>query len=67
MTSNASMDIENQVFDMANVRGVLGGNTLSIQDSGTIIVDNTVNHDTNTEPYTQILSGQTINVNSATE
>jgi poly(beta-D-mannuronate) C5 epimerase len=67
MTSNASMDIENQVFDMANIRGVLGGNTLSIQDSGRVIIDNTVNHDTDTEPYTQILSGQTINVNSATE
>jgi mannuronan 5-epimerase len=67
MTSNASMDIENQFFDMANVRGVSGSNTLSIRDSGTIIIDNTSNHDTEIEPYTQILSIQTINVNSARE
>ncbi len=67
MTSNASMDIENQIFDMANIRGVSGSNTLSIRDSGTIVIDNTTNHDTEMEPYTQILSGQTVNVNSARE
>ena len=67
MTSNASMDIENQFFDMVNVRGVSGSNTLSIRDSGTIVIDNTTNHDTEIEPYTEILSGQTINVNSARE
>jgi mannuronan 5-epimerase len=67
MTSNASMDIENQFFDMVNVRGVSGSNTLSIRDSGTIVIDNATNHDTEIEPYTQILSGQTINVNSARE
>ena len=67
MTSNASMDIENQIFDMTNVRGVLGGNTLSIRDSGTIIIDNTIDHDTDIEPYTQILTGQSININSARE
>src|SRR5919106_759533 len=67
MTSNASMDIENQIFDMTNARGVSGSNTLSIRDSGTIIIDNTINHDTDIEPYTQTLSGQTININSSTE
>ena len=67
MTSNASMDIENQIFDMANIRGVSGSNTLSIRGSGTIDIDNTTNHDTEIEPYTQMLSGQTINVNSARE
>ena len=67
MTSNASMDIENQIFDMANIRGVSGSNTLSIRDSGTIVIDNTTNHDTEIEPYTQTLSGQTVNVNSARE
>ena len=67
MTSNASMDIENQFFDMVNVRGVSGSNTLSIRDSGTILIGNTTNHDTEIEPYTEILSGQTINVNSARE
>ncbi|MDQ3851983.1 MAG: hypothetical protein M3299_04030, partial [Thermoproteota archaeon] len=67
MTSNASMDIENQIFDMANIRGVSGSNTLSIRNSGTIIIDNTTNHDTEMEPFTQILSGQTVNVNSARE
>jgi parallel beta-helix repeat protein len=67
LTSNASMDIENQIFDMANVRGVSGSNTLSIRDSGTIIVDNTIDHDTDIEPYTQVLSGQSININSASE
>jgi parallel beta-helix repeat protein len=67
LTSNASMDIENQIFDMANVRGVSGANTLSIRDSGTIIIDNTIDHDTDIEPYTQVLSGQSININSARE
>ena len=67
LASNASMDIENQIFDMANVRGVSGSNTLSIRDSGTIIVDNTIDHDTDIEPYTQVLSGQSININSARE
>jgi hypothetical protein len=61
------MDIEKQFFDMVNVRGVSGSNTLSIRDSGTIIIDNATNHDTEIEPYTHILSGQTINVNSARE
>src|SRR5919112_4571602 len=67
LTSNASMDIENQIFDMANVRGVSGSNTLSIRGSGTIDIDNTTNHDTDIEPYAQTLSGQTININSSTE
>jgi poly(beta-D-mannuronate) C5 epimerase len=67
LTSNASMDIENQIFDMTNARGVSGSNTLSIRDSGTIIIDNTINHDTDIEPYAQTLSGQTININSSTE
>jgi parallel beta-helix repeat protein len=67
MTSNASMDIENQIFDMTNARGVLGSNTLSIRDSGTIIIDNTINHDTDIEPYTQTLSGQSVSINSSTE
>ena len=67
LTSNAGMDIENQIFDMANVRGVSGSNTLSIRDSGTIIVDNTIDHDTDIEPYTQVLSGQSIHINSASE
>jgi nitrous oxidase accessory protein NosD len=67
MSSNASMDIENQIFDMTNARGVSGSNTLSIRDSGTIIIDNTMNHDTDIEPYAQTLSGQTININSSTE
>jgi poly(beta-D-mannuronate) C5 epimerase len=67
MNSNASMDIESQIFDMTIVRGVSNSNTLSIRDSGTIIIDNTINHDTDIEPYTQTLSGQTININSSTE
>jgi hypothetical protein len=67
MSSNASMDIEDQIFDMTDARGVSGSNTLSIRDSGTIIIDNTINHDTDIEPYAQTLSGQTININSSTE
>jgi hypothetical protein len=49
---------------MTNVRGVSGVNTLSIRNSGTIIIDNTLNHDTDIEPYTQLLTGQTVNINS---
>jgi hypothetical protein len=64
MTSDASMNIEDQTFNMTNVRGVSGVNTLSILNSGTIIIDDTLNHDTDIEPYTQLLTGQTININS---
>jgi poly(beta-D-mannuronate) C5 epimerase len=67
LTSDANIDIENQIFDMANVRGFSGTNALSIRDSGTIIIDNAINHDTDTEPYTVVLSGQSININSASE
>ena len=67
MTSDASMDIENQVFNTANVRGISGANTLSVRDSGAIIIDNTINHDTDTEPYTQVLSDRSIIIKSASE
>jgi mannuronan 5-epimerase len=64
MTSDANMNIENQIFNMTNVRGVSGTNTLTIRDSSAIVIDNTINHDTDLEPYTQLLNGQTININS---
>ena len=67
MTSDASINIENQVFNTANVRGIAGANTLSIRDSGAIIIDDTINHDTDIEPYTQVLSDRSINIKSATE
>src|SRR5919109_2754647 len=67
MTSDASINIENQVFNTANVRGISGANTLSIRESGAIIIDNTVNHDTDIEPYTQVLSDRSINIKSASE
>jgi hypothetical protein len=67
LTSNARMDIEDQAFDMTNVRGILGSNTLSIQSSGTITVDNSTTHDTDIEPYTQILTDRTVNINSLPE
>ena len=67
LTSDASIDIESQTFDMTNLRGVSGTNTLSVRDSGTIIIDNTINHDTDAEPYRAVLSGQSININSASE
>ena len=65
MTLGASMNIENQIFDMTNIRGVSGDNTLTITNSGTIIIDNTMNHDTDIEPYTHVISSQSINVRSA--
>jgi mannuronan 5-epimerase len=65
ITLDASMNIENQIFDMTNIRGLSGDNTLTIRNSGTIIIDNTINHDTDIEPYTHVLSGQSINVRSA--
>src|SRR5215212_260449 len=64
LSSDASMVIENQTFDMVNVRGVSGDNTLSIRNSGTIIIDNTVEHDTALEPYTQVLSDQSVKIDS---
>ena len=67
LTSDASMDIENQIFSSTNIRGISGSNTLSIQDSGVITIDNSREHDTDEEPYTQILSSQTINIDSAQE
>jgi mannuronan 5-epimerase len=67
MTSDASINIENQVFNTANVRGISGANTLSIRESGAIIIDNTINHDTDIEPYTQVLSDRSIYIKSASE
>jgi len=65
MSSDATMDIENQTFDMVNVRGFSGDNTLSIRNSGTIIIDNTVEHNTALEPYTVVLSDQSMKIDSA--
>jgi hypothetical protein len=67
LTSDASMDIENQIFDMANVRGISGDNTLSIRNSGTIVIDNTMEHDTDVEPFTTVLSDESLNIDSAGE
>jgi mannuronan 5-epimerase len=67
LTSDASMDIENQIFDMVNVRGILGDNALSIRNSGTIVIDNTMEHDTDVEPYTTVLSSESLNIDSAGE
>jgi parallel beta-helix repeat protein len=67
MTSEASIDIQNQIFSSVNIRGISGANTLSIEDSGVINIDNSREHDTDEEPYTQVLSSQTINVDSARE
>jgi mannuronan 5-epimerase len=67
MTSDASIDIQNQIFSSVNIRGVSGANTLSIQDSGRITIDNSREHDTDEQPYNQVLSSQTINIDSARE
>jgi mannuronan 5-epimerase len=67
LTSDASMDIENQIFDMAKVRGILGDNALSIRNSGTIVIDNTMEHDTDVEPYTTVLSSESLNIDSTGE
>ena len=67
MTSDASIDIQNQIFSSVNIRGISGANTLSIEDSGVIKIDSSREHDTDEEPYTQVLSSQTINVDSARE
>jgi mannuronan 5-epimerase len=67
LTSDASVDIENQIFSSTSIRGISGANTLSIQDSGIITIDSSREHDTDEEPYTQILSSQTINIDSARE
>jgi hypothetical protein len=67
MTFDAGMIIEDQDFDMVNIRGVSGANTVTIQDSGTIIVDHAISYDTDEEPFTEVLSFRTLNVNSTTE
>lgn len=67
LTSDASIDIEDQQFSSVNIRGFSGANTLSIQDSGVITVDNNIEHDTDEEPYAHTLSSQTINVESASD
>jgi parallel beta-helix repeat protein len=67
ITWDASIDIENQIFSSVNIRGILGDNTLSIRDSGIITIDNNMDHDTDAEPYTQVLSSETINIDSARE
>lgn len=67
LTSDASIDIEDQQFSSVNIRGFSGANTLSIQDSGVITVDNNKEHNTDEEPYAHTLSSQTINIESASD
>lgn len=65
LTYDASIDIEDQQFSSVNIRGFSGSNTISIQDSGVITVDDNMEHDTDEEAYTHTLSSQTINIESA--
>jgi poly(beta-D-mannuronate) C5 epimerase len=65
MTMGATMNIENQNFDMINIRGVEGANTLTIRNSGEIIIDNSTAYDTDIQPYTEVLFSRSINVVSA--
>jgi mannuronan 5-epimerase len=67
LTLDASINIEDQDFSSVNIRGVSGDNTLSIQDSGVITIDNNMDHDTDVEPYTQVLTSQTVNIDSGSE
>ena len=64
MTSGATMDIQQQTFSAVNIRGDLGSNTLTIRDSGPIVVDNRGRYNTDEQPYTQVLSGQAIRIDS---
>jgi hypothetical protein len=52
---------------MTNIRGVSGDNSLSIQNSGTIIIDNTIDHDTDLEPYKTVLSDESMSIDSVRE
>src|SRR5918992_5839916 len=65
MSMDATMDIENQNFDMINIRGVEGANTLTIRNSGEIIIDNSTAYNTDIQPYTEVLFSRSINVVSA--
>ena len=65
MSSNAALDIQKQVFSSTNIRGGSGANTLSIGSSGTIIVDNNMRHNTDEQPYTQVLSSEDVSIDSA--
>ena len=67
LTYDASIDIEDQQFSSVNIRGFSGSNTVSIQDSGVITVDDNFEHDTDEEAYTHTLSSQTINIKSAND
>jgi hypothetical protein len=65
MALDAGINIENQIFEMVNVDGRSGDNTLSIRNSETIIIDDTIEHDTDLEPYVEALSSESINIDSA--
>jgi hypothetical protein len=65
MALDAGINIENQIFEMVNVDGRSGDNTLSIRNSGTIIIDDSIEHDTDLEPYLEVLSSGSINIDSA--
>jgi len=67
LTYDASIDIEHQQFSSVNIRGFSGSNTVSIQDSGVITVDDNLELDTDEEAYTHTLSSQTINIESAND
>jgi poly(beta-D-mannuronate) C5 epimerase len=65
MALDAGIHIENQIFEMVNVDGRSGDNTLSIRNSGMIIIDDTIEHDTDLEPYVEVLSSEIIDIDSA--
>jgi mannuronan 5-epimerase len=63
LTSDAKLTIDSQEFSSTEIRGQIGTNYATIQNSGTIKIGQDV-IDTNTNPYTASLSSATITVDS---
>jgi poly(beta-D-mannuronate) C5 epimerase len=63
LTSDAKLTIDSQEFSSTEIRGQIGTNYATIQNSGTIKVGEDV-VDTNTDPYTASLSSATITIDS---
>ena len=64
LTSGAELTIDSQAFSSTQIRGQTDANYVTIQNSGTIKIDQDVIDTDTTNPYTVSLTGATITIDS---
>jgi parallel beta-helix repeat protein len=64
LNNESKLTIDTQEFSSTRIRGETATNQITIQNSGTIKINNNQTIDTGTRPYTSSLTGSTITVDS---